>query len=144
MTAMRVLSKTLAKVDRRIVRGAVAVAALGLPIALAGCGSTEAFDAPFAAYQQRTIMVATTGGDAMAANTALQTATPWPRAANDTNIPADGSRMVKAVQRYESGATSDSSAQSSSYPGGGPGAGGTNGASTGMTSTPPAAAPGQQ
>jgi len=140
MTAMRALSTTPVRVERRIVRSAVVVATLGLPIALAGCGSTEAYDAPFAEYQQRTMMVATTGGDSLAANTALQTATPWPRYANDTSIPGNGARLAKVVQRYESGAASDSGPQASSYPG----ASGTSGASTGMASPMPSAAPGPQ
>jgi hypothetical protein len=138
---MQVLSTKPRRAERWIMRAAVVAAAFSLPIALAGCGSTQAWDDPFAEYQQRTILVATTGGDSMAANTALQTATPWPRYANDINIPADGARMAKAVQRYESGAASDSSAQAASYPGAG---GTTNGASAGMANTPPAAAPGQQ
>jgi hypothetical protein len=145
MTAMRIRSTAPATVERRIVRGALGIAALSLAIGFSGCASTQAFDAPFAEYQQRTIMVATTGGDSLAANTALQTATPWPRYANDTNIPADGARMVNAVKRYESGAT-DSGSQMSSNSGGGGGMGGMNGPSTGMgAGTPtPAAAPAQQ
>src|SRR5271166_781460 len=131
-------------VERCIVRGALVIAALSLPMAFSGCASTPAFDAPFADYQQRTILVATTGGDSLAANTALQTATPWPRYANDTNIPADGARMANVVKRYESGA-GDSGAQASSN---GPAGGmsGMNGPSTGMgigTSAPTAAPPQQ-
>jgi hypothetical protein len=140
---MRVQSTAPARVERRLARCALAIAALSPPIAFSGCASTQAFDAPFADYQQRTIMVATTGGDALAANTALQTATPWPRYANDTNIPADGARVAKVIQRYERGAAAtDSSAQASSNPG----AGGMNGASTGMgvSSSPSAATPPQQ
>jgi hypothetical protein len=146
MTAMRVPSTTPARVERPKASSAFVIAVLSLPIALASCASTQAFDAPFADYQQRTIMVATTGGDAQAANVALQTATPWPRYANDTNIPADGSRMVKVVQRYESGAANDSGAQSSYNGGAGGtnGASGANGASTGMAGSPPATVPGQQ
>jgi hypothetical protein len=139
---MQVLWTTLASIERCIIRVALAIAALSLPNVLSGCASTQSFDAPFAEYQQRTIMVATTGGDALAANTALQTATPWPRYANDTNIPADAARMAKVVQRYESGAASDSGAQTpSSY-----GLGATNGASTGMGAggSPPAQASPQQ
>jgi hypothetical protein len=144
MTAMKVLWATSASVERAIGAGALAIAALSLPIALSSCSSTQAFDAPFADYEQRTIMVATTGGDSLAANTALQTATPWPRYANDTNIPADAARMAKAVQRYESGAASDNGAQTSSGPGSG--IGGPNGSSTGpgiAGSTPAAALPQQ-
>jgi hypothetical protein len=138
MTAMQLLSTAPATVERCIGRGALAIAVLSLPLLVSGCASTQAFDAPFADYQQRTVMVATTGGDSLAANTAAQSATPWPRYADDTNIPADAARMAKAVQRYESGAASDSAAQSSS----GAGAYGTNGPSTGIGSSvsPPAPA----
>ena len=144
MTAMRIRSTAPATVERRIVRGALGISALSLAIGFSGCASTQAFDAPFAEYQQRTIMVATTGGDSLAANTALQTATPWPRYANDTNIPADAARMAKVVQRYESGGASDSGAQWSS--GASAGAYGTNGPSTGMgtAGSPPPLAPPQQ
>jgi len=142
MTAMMIL-KAGEKTESCFKRIALTFAALSLPIVVSGCSSTQAFDAPFADYQQRTMMVATTGGDSVAANTALQTATPWPRYANDTNIPADAARMVKAVQRYESGAATDSSSAQSSL---GASAGGTNGASTGMGSagSPPGAPPPQQ
>jgi hypothetical protein len=146
MTAKRILSTTPVTVERSIVRSALAIVALSLPIAFSGCASTQAFDAPFADYQQRSIMVATTGGDSLAANTALQTATPWPRYANDTNIPADGARMANVVKRYEGGA-SDSGAQAPSYGGasGPSGLSGMNGASTGpgMASAPSASPPPQ-
>jgi hypothetical protein len=112
-----------------------------LSLAVAGCASTVGFDAPFDDYLQRTALVSTTGGDSQAANTALQTATPWPRYSNDTNIPANGARIVKAINRYESGSAgagaSDSSTPSAASPGGSAGAGGPNGASTGMTVSPP-------
>jgi hypothetical protein len=142
--AMRVRSKTPTTVEHCVTRSALAILALGLPTVVSGCASTQAFDAPFADYQQRNIMVATTGGDSLAANTVLQTATPWPRYANDTNIPADGARMVNVIKRYEGGA-SDSGAQASSYAGAG-GMSGTNGPSTGIgiANSPPSATPPQQ
>jgi hypothetical protein len=138
---MQVRSTTPASVERSATR-AVATVVLIFATALSGCASTEAFDAPFAEYQQRTIMVATTGGDSLAANTALQTATPWPRYANNTNIPADGARMVNVIKRYEGGA-GDSGAPASSYSGAGvtSGPNGMNGPSTGMANPPPGAAP---
>jgi hypothetical protein len=141
MTAMQIRSTTPATVERCIMRSALAIVALSLPMAFSGCASTQAFDAPFAEYQERTIMVATTGGDSLAANTSLQTATPWPRYADDTNIPADGARMANVVKRYENGG-SDSSAQTPSYAG----PGGMNGSppGMGMASSPPAAALPQQ
>ena len=88
-------------------------------------------------------MVSTSGGDAQAANVAMQTATPWPRNANDTNIPANGARLVKVINRYESGSSgagASEGATQTTNPGGsgGGGSGGMNGASTGMTSSPSA------
>ncbi len=147
MTTMWILSTTPATVERRFIRSGLAIVGLGLQIALSGCASTQAFDAPFADYQQRSIMVATSGGDSLAANTALQTATPWPRYANNTNIPADGARMANVVKRYESGGASESGAQSPGYGGsGGPsGLSGMNSGSTGpgMASAPSASPPPQ-
>jgi hypothetical protein len=125
------------KAEPVALRSAVAI----LSLAVAGCSSTIGFDDPFADYLQRTPL-ATTGGDAQAANTAMQTATPWPRYANDTNIPANGARLVKVINRYESGSGgasasgSEGGAQTSTSPGMNPGAA-TSGASTGMTASPP-------
>jgi hypothetical protein len=117
------------------------MASLAVSLALAGCSSTVGFDDPFADYLQRTALVSTTGGDSQAANIAMQTATPWPRYSNDTNIPANGARIVKAITRYESGSSaggaSDSATPSAASPGGNAGSGPTTGASTGMTTSPP-------
>ena len=113
-------------------------------VAVAGCSSTVAFDDPFVDYFQRTALVSTTGGDTQAANTAIQTATPWPRYANDTNIPANGARMTAAIKRYESGtaSASEGTSQGTTAPGASPGAGATNGASTGMSISQPTPSPG--
>jgi hypothetical protein len=122
-------------------RSAVAILSFAACAAVAGCSSTIGFDDPFADYLQRTALVSTTGGDAQAANIAMQTPTPWPRYANDTNIPANGARIAKAVTRYESGSSgagaSDSATPSPANPGGSAGGGPTSGPSTGMTVTPP-------
>jgi hypothetical protein len=122
-------------------RGAIAISSLAVSLALAGCSSTIGFDDPSADYLQRTALVSTSGGDAQAANTAMQTATPWPRYSNDTNIPANGARIVKAINRYETGSAgagaSDSATPSAVNPVGSAGAGAPNGASTGMAVTPP-------
>jgi hypothetical protein len=124
--------------QRAALRSAVAI----LCFAVAGCASTVGFDDPTADYLQRTALVSTAGGDAQAANIAMQTATPWPRHSNDTNIPANGARITKVITRYESGSTSssggDSATPSAASPGGSTGAGGsTNGAATGMSVSPP-------
>lgn len=61
------------------------------------------FDDPFSDYTQRRLTISPGTGNAQAANQALQTATPWPRYSNDTNIPGNGAQMVKAVNDFESG-----------------------------------------
>ena len=117
------------------------IATLAASLAVAGCSSTVGFDDPFADYLQRTALVSTAGGDAQAANIAMQTATPWPRYANDTNIPANGARITKVITRYESGSAgagaSDSATTSAAGPGGSAGSGASPGPSTGMTASPP-------
>jgi hypothetical protein len=122
-------------------RSVIAISFLAAFLTVAGCSSTVGFDDPFADYLQRTALVSTTGGDAQAANIAMQTATPWPRYANDTNIPANGARIAKVITRYESGSAgggaSDSATPSAASPGGNASSGPTTGASTGMTASPP-------
>jgi len=122
-------------------RSAIVFLSLTASLTVAGCSSTVGFDDPFADYLQRTALVSTTGGDAQAANIAMQTATPWPRYANDTNIPANGARIAKVITRYESGSAgggaSDSATPSAAGPGGNASSGPTTGASTGMTASPP-------
>ena len=61
------------------------------------------YDNPFSDYTQRSVTISPGAGNAQAANLALQTATPWPRHSNDTNIPGNGAQMVKAVHDFESG-----------------------------------------
>ena len=122
-------------------RTATAILSLTASLAITGCSSTIGFDDPTADYLQRTPLVATSGGDAQAANIAMQTATPWPRYSNDTNIPANGARIVKAINRYETGSAgagaSDSATPGGANPGGNAGSGAPTGASTGMTASPP-------
>jgi hypothetical protein len=119
----------------------MAILSLTASLAVAGCSSTIGFDDPSADYLQRTGLVSTNGGDAQATNVAMQTATPWPRYSNDTNVPANGARIVKVITRYESGSAgagaSDSATPSAASPGGNSSAGATSGPSTGMTAFPP-------
>jgi hypothetical protein len=127
------------KAEPAALRSAIAISSLAASLAVAGCSSTIGFDDPFADYLQRTALVSTTGGDVQAANTVMQTATPWPRNANDTNIPANGARLVKVINRYESGSSgasaSEGGAQTSTSPGANPG-GAANGGGGGMTASP--------
>jgi hypothetical protein len=128
------------KAEPAALRSALAISSLAASLAVAGCSSTVGFDAPFDDYLQRTALVSTTGGDSQAANTAVQTATPWPRYSNDTNIPASGARMTAVIKRYESGSSGESAsggAQTSTSSGGAnPGAATNGGASIGMTASP--------
>jgi hypothetical protein len=129
------------KVELAVSRTAMAILSLTATLAITGCSSTIGFDDPTADYLQRTALVSTAGGDVQAANLAVQTSTPWPRHSNDTNIPANGARIVKAINRYETGSTgagaSDSATPSAASPGGGAGSGASPGPSTGMTASPP-------
>jgi hypothetical protein len=122
-------------------RSVIAISFLAAFLPVAGCSSTVGFDDPSADYLRRTALVSTTGGDSQATNIAMQTATPWPRYANDTNIPANGARIAKVITRYESGSAgggaSDSATPSAAGPGGNASSGPTTGASTGMTASPP-------
>jgi hypothetical protein len=82
-------------------RGCISIASLSLAAALAGCSPGVPFDDPTAQYTQRILTVSPTAGNAQAANLAVQTSTPWPRDSQNTRIPGNGARLVKAVQRYE-------------------------------------------
>jgi hypothetical protein len=129
------------KAERAALRTATAILSLTASLAITGCSSTIGFDDPTADYLQRTPLVATSGGDAQAANIAMQTATPWPRYSNDTNIPVNGARIVKAINRYETGSAgagaSDSATPSAANPGASAGSGPTTGPATGMAVTAP-------
>jgi hypothetical protein len=61
------------------------------------------FDDPFSDYTHRSVFINPTSGNAQAANTVLQTATPWPPYSSNTNIPGNGARIVGAVHNFESG-----------------------------------------
>ena len=129
------------KAERAALRTATAILWLTASLAIAGCSSTIGFDDPTADYLLRTPLVATSGGDSQAANIAMQTATPWPRYSNDTNIPVNGARIVKAINRYETGSAgagaSDSATPSAANPGASAGSGPTTGPATGMAVTAP-------
>jgi len=70
-----------------------------IPISAANAGDLlwNDFVAP---YLQRLDAVTPDGGNASAANTAIQMIDPWPRYAGRRHIPGDGKRMADAVDRY--------------------------------------------
>jgi hypothetical protein len=69
------------------------------------------FDDPTADYLWRGVSINPGAGNAQAANTALQTATPWPRHSNNTNIPGNGAQMTRAVHEFEGGTRETESAK---------------------------------
>ena len=72
------------------------VAVMGLSaIALGGCNSDD--------YTMRSLLISPGAGNAQAANTVMQTVTPWPRYSGDTNIPGNGAQAARAIKEYENG-----------------------------------------
>jgi hypothetical protein len=51
-------------------------------------------------YLDRRETIALGGGDAVAANVAMQTVDPWPRRSNNNNLTFNGMRMQHAVECY--------------------------------------------
>ena len=70
---------------------------------LSGCRDFNEFDE----YRAMEDGIAPTGGNAVAHNKAVQTIDPWPREAGDTVIDIDGTRILDAVRKYESGGDVD-------------------------------------
>jgi hypothetical protein len=75
----------------RALGGAAAV--IGAGLWLAACSNPDL-------YLDRRELISVTGGDAIAANAATQTADPWPRSSGNRNVPANGQKMQIAVERY--------------------------------------------
>ena len=67
-------------------------------IALAGLGALQAGCSDL--YWDRRETVALSGGDAVAANVAMQMVDPWPAQSGNKNIAFEGQRMEAAVERY--------------------------------------------
>lgn len=72
---------------------------MGLAVTASGC--TTVYPNPAIPYVQRTDTVIFGAGNAQDVNAATQTIDPWPRYVGDRRIPANGARMVGAVERYE-------------------------------------------
>jgi hypothetical protein len=97
------MSKFMSKFMTRFISSA---AALLLAAALGGCfGETGQ-------YVHRSDTIALDNGNAADANIATHTIDPWPPGVGDRRIPANGDRMVGAVDRYRG--------QGSAAPGGAP------------------------
>lgn len=76
--------------------GAIILLLFALP-ARAGDVIYGDFAAP---YLQRTDKIFPGAGDAKAVNSAIHVIDPWPRNSANRRIPANGERMVGAVERY--------------------------------------------
>lgn len=63
---------------------------------LAGCANADD-------YFDRRDTISFHAGDAVRSNIIVQTVDPWPRAAANRNIPANGERMQAAGERYHKG-----------------------------------------
>jgi hypothetical protein len=73
-------------------------ACLPLAAALGGCWGTVT-ENPAAEYVRRTDTIVPDAGEAMKVNAVTHVIDPWPPYVGDRRIPADGERMVTAVQR---------------------------------------------
>jgi hypothetical protein len=59
-----------------------------------------AWDDPSEQYLQRTDTITVGAGDAKEVNAATHIIDPWPRNVRNKHIPANGQRMVGAIERY--------------------------------------------
>src|SRR5438270_7570904 len=89
-----------------------------LAAALGGC-SSGLYENPAAQYVHRSDTITLSAGNAKDVNAAVHVIDPWPRYAGNRRIPANGERMVGAVERYRR-----PQAGRSQGPGQGPGPGG--------------------
>jgi hypothetical protein len=94
--------------QRRGLKGKVMTKLTGLAvlISLMAIGGAHAGqDYPFldelTGYAQRIDTLSVVSGDARNVNAATQIIDPWPRYARDRRIPANGQRMVGAIDRYQ-------------------------------------------
>ena len=60
-------------------------------------------DDEFGRYGQRSDKVTLSAGDAAQVNATTHTLDPWPPGVGDRRIPANGERMVRAIERYRRG-----------------------------------------
>src|SRR5262249_15555156 len=81
-----------------VMRIARLLACLWLAAALGGCWGTVT-ENPAAEYFRRTDTIVPDAGEAMKVNAVTHVVDPWPPYVGDRRIPADGERMVTAVQR---------------------------------------------
>jgi hypothetical protein len=71
-------------------------------VALGACGPLYGDD-ELSRYAQRSDKVTLSAGDAKDVNATTHTIDPWPPGVTDRRIPANGERMVRAIERYRKG-----------------------------------------
>jgi len=79
---------------------------------------------PFAMYFQRSDKITLGAGDAKAVNAATHVIDPWPRYVGNRQIPGNGDRLSRAVERYRQGSYRQPAPPISPYPAGGYAVGG--------------------
>jgi hypothetical protein len=72
----------------------------GAAVAASGCWPGP-YGSNGAQYVHRSDTITLSAGNAKEVNAATQVIDPWPRYVGDRRIPANGERMVGAVQRYQ-------------------------------------------
>jgi hypothetical protein len=72
-----------------------------MAVGAARAGEDNPFWDELTGYAQRIDTLSVVSGDARNVNAATQIIDPWPRYARDRRIPANGQRMVGAVDRYQ-------------------------------------------
>jgi hypothetical protein len=78
-----------------------AIGFITLSLAVGGCWG-GVYENPAAEYVHRSDTVTLSAGNAKEVNAATHVIDPWPRQVGDRRIPADGGRMVNAIERYRS------------------------------------------
>jgi len=82
---------------RKFIRAVALIAVAG---ALGGCWNGP-YERPATPYVQRTDTITLGAGNAKDVNAATHIIDPWPHRVGDRRIPANGERMVNAVDRYK-------------------------------------------
>jgi hypothetical protein len=80
-------------------KACIILAVLGMPVGLTGCLGVYS-----GLYLDRRETISMHGGDASASNKVAQVIDPWPAEARDRNIPGNGERQQKAIERYRTDA----------------------------------------
>ena len=75
------------------------IAAAAWLVSSVGCWAGE-FESPFDQYFERTETITLSAGNAKEVNATIHTIDPWPRRVGNRRIPANGARMIGAIQRY--------------------------------------------